>query len=98
MAAKTKTVSDFEKQGYTQVFGNFSSTDVIEVLATTSPKKANTKAARAYEKMLEAYSAKSAKKEPFTVGDSVEVGNAGFRIKWDADPEREFVRVWRKTA
>jgi len=99
MATKTKTVSDFEKQGYTQVFGNFSATDVIEVLATTSPKKSSdSHAGKAYANMLKANEQAAKENRLFTVGDSIAAGNAGNRIKWDADPNRQFVRVWRKVS
>jgi len=97
MATKTKTVHNFE--GYTQVFGNFAPTDIIEVVKTTSPKKSNTShAGKAYLKLLALHKEKSEKNEPVTVGDSVAAGNASNRIKWDADPNRDYVRVWRKTS
>jgi len=96
MATKTKTVNNFE--GYTQVFGNFAPTDIIEVIKTSSPKKSGTQAAKAYERMLDAHKKKDEAGEKFTVADSVTAGNVGYRIKWDANPDREFVRVWRKTS
>lgn len=97
MAAKTKTVNNFE--GYTRVFGNFAPTDVIEVLKTSSPKKSNTShAGKAYLALLALHKEKSEKGELVTVEDSVAAGNEAKRIKWDADPNREYVRVWRKNA
>jgi len=95
-AKKTATVDYTADKGFVQVFGNFAATDVIVPTTTANPKKSGSKAAAAYQRFLDLYNEKQEKGEAVTFADSVAAGNAGFRVKWDADAERNIVKVYRK--